>query len=109
MELEDYKINTGIDSLDLIEEDIKKKQTEINRLVGEHKTDDASKKVIEDAKKALTTLKDSYKNSLREVKANIGTELYNRYFKGFIREKNASAEENEKMNHTEFLFKIFLN
>jgi ElaB/YqjD/DUF883 family membrane-anchored ribosome-binding protein len=105
MELDEFKIDAGISSLDNIEQEIKKVQSDVNRLIGEHKTDDASKKTLEDAKKQLTSLKDNYKTSLREVKAQIGTELYNRYFKGFIREKNASAEDNEKMNHTEFLFK----
>ena len=105
MDLEDYKINSGIGNIDNIEKDIKEKQTEVNKLIGEHKTDESSKKILEEAKKQLTALKDNYKTTLREVKAQIGTELYNRYFKGFIREKNASADDNEKMTHTEFLFK----
>ena len=105
MELEEFKIDAGIGSLDNIEKEIKEKQTEVNKLIGEHKTDEASKKILEDAKKSLTAMKDSYKTTLREVKAKIGTELYNRFFKGFVREKNASAEDNEKMTHTEFLFK----
>ena len=80
MELDEFKIDAGISSLDNIEQEIKKVQSDVNRLIGEHKTDDASKKTLEDAKKQLTSLKDNYKTSLREVKAQIGSELYNRYF-----------------------------
>jgi hypothetical protein len=84
---------------------VKEKQTEINKIIGEHKTDDSAKKSLEDAKKQLTALKDSYKSTLRDIKAQIGTELYNRFFKGFLRDKSNTAEENEKIAHTEFLFK----
>ena len=97
---EDFKINTAITSLDNIEKDIKDKQTEVNKIIGEHKTDDASKKNLEEAKKQLSTLKDNYKTTLREVKAQIGTELFNRFFKGFVREKNITADDNEKITHT---------
>ena len=102
---EDFKINTAITSLDNIEKEIKDKQTEVNKIIGEHKTDDASKKSLEEAKKQLSSLKDNYKTTLREVKAQIGTELFNRFFKGFVREKNITAEDSEKITHTEFLFK----
>lgn len=88
-----------------MEKDIKEKQTEVNRLVGEHKTDETSKRNVEEAKKQLTTLRDNYKSTLKDVKAQIGTELYNRFFRGFIRDKNNSAEDNERIAHTEFLFK----
>ena len=103
---EDFKINTAITALDNIEKDIKDKQTEVNKIAAEHKRDDdQGKKLLDDAKKQLTTLKDSYKSTLRDVKAQIGTELYNRFFKGFIRDKNNTAEENEKIAPSEFLFK----
>jgi hypothetical protein len=74
-------------------------------LVGEHKSDETSKKNVEEAKKQLTTLRDNYRNTLREVKASIGTELYNRFFKGFVRDRVNTAEDNEKIANTEFLFK----
>jgi hypothetical protein len=50
-------------------------------------------------------LKDSHKQAFTEVKAAIGTELFNRFMKGFNKDKNASAEDNDKVAHSEFLFK----
>ena len=102
---EDFKIQASITNLDNIEKDQKEKQSELNKLVGEHKNDENSKKVVEETKKQLTALKDKYKKTLREVKGAIGTELFKRFFKGFVREKNATAEEVEKIAHSEFLFK----
>ena len=49
-------------------------------------------------------VKDKYKQSLRDVKSQIGTELLNRFMKGFVRTKE-NVEENEKIAHSEFLFK----
>ena len=40
---------------------------------------------------------------LNGVKASVGTEMYNRYMQGFVRTNNAT--ENERQEHTEFLFK----
>jgi len=101
---EDFKINTAITALDNTEKDIKEKQTEVNKIAGESKSDDTNKK-FDEAKKQLTALKDTHKTTLRDVKAQIGTELYNRFFKGFVRDKNNTAEDNEKIAHSEFLFK----
>jgi hypothetical protein len=55
-------------------------------------------------KKELGSLKDRYKQNLREVKSSIGTELFNRFMRGFIKTKD-NVEENEKITHSEFLFK----
>lgn len=74
-------------------------------MAGEHKNDEASKKTLEDAKKQLTTLRDLYRTTLRDVKVQIGTELYNRFFRGFVRDRNNTPEDNERISHTEFLFK----
>ena len=40
---------------------------------------------------------------LNNVKDSIGTEMYNRFMEGFVRSNNAA--DNEKQEHTEFLFK----
>jgi hypothetical protein len=42
---------------------------------------------------------------LRQVKADIGTHLYERYNSGFARTRDNNKEENEKIGNTEFLFK----
>jgi hypothetical protein len=60
-----------------MELDIKDKQHAINK-----KEHDKEKKEVktemEEMKKELGTLKDKYKSSLRSIKVNIGTELFNR-------------------------------
>jgi hypothetical protein len=88
--------------LDNLEHDIKEKQTALHKK--EHEKSEDNKKSVEELKKSLGGLKDTYKQSLREVKNSIGTELYSRFMKGFVRTKD-SAEQNEKIAHSEFLFK----
>lgn len=55
-------------------------------------------------KKELGGLKDKYKQSLRDVKQSIGTQLFSRYMRGFVKTRD-NAEENERISHSEFLFK----
>lgn len=54
-------------------------------------------------KKKLGSLRDDYRTNLRNVKVSIGTELFNRFMKGFV--KTGNEEEVEKITHSEFLFK----
>ena len=55
-------------------------------------------------KKELGGLKDRYKKSLRDVKESVGTQMFNRFMRGFVKTRD-NAEENEKISHAEFLFK----
>jgi hypothetical protein len=60
-----------------MEQSIKDKQSGINKR--EHEKDKKEVKTeIEEMRKELGVLKDSYRTSLREIKTNIGTELFNR-------------------------------
>jgi hypothetical protein len=70
----------------------------------EHEKKEENKKDIEELKKELGSLKDKYKSTLREVKSQIGRGLFNRFVKGFVRTQNDN-EENERIAHSEFLFK----
>ena len=63
------------------------------------------KKAIEELQKTLGEQKDSYTAQVRETKLNVGTEMYNRFMQGFV--KGGNAEENERQEHSEFLFKKF--
>jgi len=56
---------------------IKEKQHNINKKEHE-KTDGKKGTEVEEMKKELGGLKDNYKKSLREIKVNIGSELFNR-------------------------------
>lgn len=55
-------------------------------------------------KKELGGLKDRYKQSLRDVKQTVGTQMFNRFMRGFVKTRD-NVEENEKISHAEFLFK----
>ena len=72
--------------------------------------DNKEKNKKEDNAKELEALKekygkeqDEYKNEVRNAKANIGTEMYKRFMKGFVGGKN--EEERENQINTQFLFK----
>jgi len=99
---EDFGIQKGIENLEKIESEIKEKTSSLNKK--EHERKEENKKDIEDLKKDIGSQKDKYKQTLREVKGTIGTELFNRFMKGFIKTKD-NVEENEKIAHSEFLFK----
>jgi hypothetical protein len=88
--------------LDRDEITIREKQSQLNKL--EHERKDENQKAVEDLKKELGGLRDTYKADLRKAKHTIGTELFNRFMKGFIKTKD-NQEENEKIAHSEFLFK----
>jgi len=98
---EDFGINNQIEKLDKLEADIKDRQTQLNR---EQDKKDADKTSLESIRKDIGAKKDQYKDSLREVKSTIGTELFNRFMKGFVKTRD-NAEENERIAHSEFLFK----
>ena len=48
--------------------------------------------------------KDDFKQEIRNAKINIGTQMYNRFMKGF-ESKGKSEEEKENQINTQFLFK----
>ncbi len=99
---EDFGISSNIEKLDKSESEIKEKQANVNRIEHEKKEDKAQE--LKEAKEELGKFKDEYKQTLRSVKSQIGTELFNRYMRGFVRTRD-NVEENEKIAHSEFLFK----
>ena len=86
-------------------EELVKKLAEEKALI-----DNKEKNKKEDNAKDLEDLKtkygkdlDDYKSEVRNVKINIGTEMYKRFMKGFNSGKN--EEEKENQINTQFLFK----
>ena len=86
-------------------EELVKKLAEEKALI-----DNKEKNKKEDNAKDLEDLKtkygkdlDDYKSEVRNVKINIGTEMYKRFMKGFNSGKN--EEEKENQTNTQFLFK----
>ncbi len=98
---EDFGVNKSIEKIDAIETNIKEKQSAIAKI--EHDKE-ADKSKVEPLRKQMATLRDEYKANWREAKTNIGGELFNRFMKGFVRTKD-NVEENERIAHSEFLFK----
>lgn len=99
---EDFGIQSNIEKLDKIESDVRDKQTNLNKK--EHEKKDENKTEVEGLRKEIGGLKDRYRNTVREVKTSIGSELYNRFMRGFTKTRD-NQEENEKITHAEFLFK----
>ena len=98
---EDFGVEKGLKKLDDMEAKVKEINQKINK--AEHEKKEEGKKEIEELKKKLGEEKDNYKELLNGLKASVGTEMYNRYMQGFVRTNNAS--DNERQEHTEFLFK----
>jgi hypothetical protein len=97
-----FEIESSIKSLDAQEEKIREQQTVVNKLDHE-KREKKDDKETAAAKNVLKELNEQYKTLLREKKARIGTNLFNRFNRGFHRSHN--QEENENIVHSEFLFK----
>lgn len=96
--------NFGIDNpmsrIESIETEIKEATTKLNK----KKTEDAKDKAgIEELEKKIGELRDKNKTVLNEMKVSVGTELYNRFMKGFVLTKD-NQEENEKIKSSEFIF-----
>ena len=98
----DFNIAKSIEKLEKIETGIKENQTALNKKEQEKKEE--NKNDIETLKKEIGEEKDNYKQTLRTVKTEIGGDMFNRFVKGFVRTKD-NHEENERIEHTEFLFK----
>jgi hypothetical protein len=99
---EDFGIQTNIETIDRDELSIRDKQAQLNKL--EHERKEENQKTVDELKKEIGGLKDRYKQDLRKAKGAIGIELFNRFMRGFVRTRD-NVEENEKIAHSEFLFK----
>jgi HAMP domain-containing protein len=75
---EDFGTQTSLENIDKMELSIKEKQHNINKREHDKDGKKDGKTEIDELKKELGGLKDSYKKSLREIKVNIGSELFNR-------------------------------
>ena len=98
---EDFGVEKGLKKLDDMEAKVKEITQKINK--AEHDKKEEGKKEIEELKKKLGEQKDDYKEMLNDVKASVGTEMFNRYMQGFVRGNNSA--DNERQEHAEFLFK----
>ena len=93
---EDFGVNKSLEKVDELEAQIKETKSQIAKAQND-------KAKVEELQKKLGEQKDQYKESVRDAKATVGSEMYNRFMEGFVRGTN--AEENERQEHSEFLFK----
>lgn len=97
---EDFGLTKSLEKLDKIEAGIKETQTTLNKKLVEKKDD---KKEVEELKEKIGKQKDELRGEVRAAKSAIGKEMLSRFMEGFVRAKDDA--ENEKQEHTEFLFK----
>lgn len=101
-----YKItdNFGIDQamnqIDNVETTIRDLSTKVN--AKKDSTEQKDKDEVKTLQTQLGEARDTLKTRLNEFKVNVGTELFNRYMKGFVRGTN--TEENDRIATSEFLF-----
>ena len=93
---EDFGVNKSLEKIDGLESQMKETKAQMQKAQND-------KAKVEELQKKLGEQKDQYKESVRDAKVSVGTEMYNRFMQGFVRGSN--AEENERQEHTEFLFK----
>ena len=93
---EDFGVNKSLEKIDGLESEMKETKAQMQKAHND-------KAKVEELQKKLGEQKDQYKESVRDAKVSVGTEMYNRFMQGFVRGNN--AEENERQEHSEFLFK----
>ena len=99
---DEFGIENHLKTLDELEASIKDNQGQL--IKKEHEKKDENKSQIEKMRQDLGKLRDNYRDSVRSAKNSIGSELFSRFVRGFVRTKD-NVEENEKIAHSEFLFK----
>lgn len=84
------------------ETEIREKQSSLSKK--ENERSEENKEETDKLRKELGASKDRYKQTLREVKGAIGGQMFDRFMRGFVRTRD-NVEENERISHSEFLFK----
>ena len=97
---ENFGIESHMSKIENIETQIKETTSKLNKKENEDKND---KTEIEKLKKQIGELKENCTGALNQLKISTGTELYDRFFKGFVKTKD-NVEENERISNSEFLF-----
>ena len=85
-----------------MEDQIKEQQVKVTKAEHEKKEKKDDKDLVA-SKTTLKELTQKYRTTLREKKGVIGTHLFNRFNRGFVKTNN--QEENDNIVHSEFLFK----
>ena len=95
--LDNFGIEKQFTELDRLEGVVKDLNTKLSSKTKEDKPEDIKK-----LEEEVGVARDNFSAALDKCKVSVGTELYNRFMKGFERSNN--AEENDKIASSEFLF-----
>ena len=98
---DEFGLNKALERIEELVKKLAEEKALIDNKEKNKKEDNA--KDLEDLKTKYGKDLDDYKSEVRNVKINIGTEMYKRFMKGFNYGK--SAEEKETQTNAQFLFK----
>ena len=99
---EDFGIAKSVAKIDELDRKIKEDKNVIENKEKNKKEDNA--KDLEALRSKYGQEIDDFKKEVKNAKVNIGTQMYNRFMKGF-ESKGKSEEEKENQINTQFLFK----
>jgi len=99
---EEFGIAKSVGKIDELDRKIKEDKTIIENKEKNKKEDNA--KDLEALKSRYGQEIDDFKKELKNAKVNIGTQMYNRFMKGF-NTSGKNEEEKENQINTQFLFK----
>ena len=99
---DDLGIAKSVSKIDELDRKLKEDKIAIENKEKTKKEENA--KELEELRTNYGKAKDVFKQEIRNAKINIGTQMYNRFMKGF-ESKGKSEEEKENQINTQFLFK----
>ena len=99
---DDLGIAKSVSKIDELDRKLKEDKIAIENKEKSKKEENA--KELEELRTNYGKAKDDFKQEIRNAKINIGTQMYNRFMKGF-ESKGKSEEEKENQINTQFLFK----
>ena len=98
---DEFGLNKALGKIEELVKKLAEEKAIIDNKEKNKKEDNA--KELEDLKTKYGKELDDYKTEVRNVKINIGTEMYKRFMKGFLAGK--SAEDKENQTNAQFFFK----
>ena len=100
---DEFGLNKALGKIEELVKKLAEEKAIIDNKEKNKKEKEDNAKELEDLKTKYGKELDDYKTEVRNVKINIGTEMYKRFMKGFLAGK--SAEDNENQTNAQFFFK----
>ena len=100
---DEFGLNKALGKIEELVKKLDEEKAIIDNKEKNKKEKEDNAKELEDLKTKYGKELDDYKTEVRNVKINIGTEMYKRFMKGFLAGK--SAEDKENQTNAQFFFK----